>query len=69
MRKAESTPSKLLLLPLIPALAFGIVELANHVSIPTATITVLEQPAPVKRVIEAPVPPPEPECRGCTLSF
>ncbi len=57
--------SKLLLLPLVPALAFGVVEVASRISTP---LVVIEQPTPVKRVIK-PVPAPEPECRGCTLAY
>jgi hypothetical protein len=41
--KAETSPFKLLLLPLVPLLAFGIVEVASHVSVP-ATISNEEAP-------------------------
>jgi hypothetical protein len=68
--------SKLLLLPLVPALAFGIVEVASRISMPTPTaaptVVVIDRPAPVTRVIEPieppPAPPPEPACRGCTAA-
>ncbi len=79
MRKAEATPSKLLLLPLIPALAFGIVEIASRISMPapsvvviepaTPKVVIVEETAPAKVVIEPPILVLEPECRGCTLSF
>lgn len=73
--------SKLLLLPLIPALAFGIVEIASKIEIatqislaPTATpiapvATVPHvAPAQVKTIEEPPAPVLEPECRGCATS-
>lgn len=70
---------KLLLLPLVPALAFGIVEVANRISMPAAAPTTSAQPAvivehvapaPVKKILipEPPAPVLEPECRGCATS-
>ncbi len=69
--------SKLMLLPLIPALAFGIVEVASKISMLTSApdptpVVVVE--VPVKRIVieQPPAPPapptPEPECRGCVTS-
>ncbi len=74
--------SKLLLLPLIPALAFGIVEVASKIEIankitlaptavaPIAPVAIVEHaaPAPVKTIEEPPAPVREPECRGCATS-
>ncbi len=72
--------SKLLLLPLVPALAFSIVEVARR---PEPTRIVTER-VPVRLVIDTPlatdwcgtkleIDPPvsaiEPACPGCTLSF
>lgn len=69
--------SKLFLLPLVPALAFGIVEVASRISMPSTpvaapAVVVVEHSPPVKRIIVEPPPPPslppEPECRGCVTS-
>ena len=49
MRNANTTPKKLLLLPLIPALALGIVEVASRI----------HAPAPVAQQLQAPDPAPE----------
>jgi hypothetical protein len=59
MRKAESTPSKLLLLPLIPALALGIIEVASHLSLPASSYASVDQ-AP---------PSPPPPCTDCTMAL
>ena len=71
--------SKLLLLPLIPALAFGIVEVATRIAMPTSAPTALAPvskpnvvviehvaPAPILRHV-APLPPPPP-CIDCTAT-
>ena len=75
MRKAD-TSSKLFMLPLIPALAFGIVEIAARISRPVddlrnpvAPVIEHAEAAPVKFVIEPPPVALEPECRGCTLLY
>ncbi len=72
--RAESTPSRLLLVPL----AFGIVEVAIQISTPTSTtpvvvmapVVVIEESVPVKRIVveQPPALPLEPECRGCVRS-
>lgn len=74
MRKAETTPKRLLLLPLIPALAFGLAAYVDHVSTAPPAIRLVEvvetQPAPVDPiVIVAPERTPDNECRGCVLSL
>jgi hypothetical protein len=56
--KAETSSLKLLLLPLVPALAFGIFEVASHISVP----------APIA-AHEAPDPAPDPEsCINCEMT-
>ena len=67
--------SKLLLLPLIPALAFGIVEVASRIALPTSapttlapiskpSVVVIEHvaPAPIIRHVAPPTPPEPPTC-------
>jgi hypothetical protein len=58
MKRAESTP-KLLLLPLIPMLALGIVELGNRIS----------APAPIASMDQAPDVNPAPDrCDDCVMA-
>lgn len=52
MRKAETASNKLLLLPLIPALALGIVRIATQIS----------APAPVASIGQAPDVPNTDDC-------
>ncbi len=67
----RTTRSKLMLLPLIPALAFGVVEVASKISMLTSSptpVVIVEVPVkpiiPVKRIVieppPAPLPSPEP---------
>lgn len=59
MKRAESTPlAKLLLLPLVPALALGIVEVASHIALPTNLVAIDTPPDP------APDPAP---CDTCVM--
>jgi hypothetical protein len=76
--------SKLLLLPLVPALAFGMVEVASRISMPSVAhapisapaiaphVVVIERTAPVAPVVietPPPAPAPEPPCsHGCATS-
>ncbi len=75
--------SRLFLLPLVPALAFGIVEVASRISMPTAAptpttikapaVVIIEHAAPVAPIApvvieEPPAPVLQPECRGCATS-
>jgi hypothetical protein len=62
MRKPE-----LLLLPLIPALGFAIVEIASQLGSATAPVTTVTV-EPVVIVPEAP-PAPPPPCIECTARF
>lgn len=59
MKRADSTPLRLLLLPLVPALGLGIVEVASRVSMPANVAAVDEAPAPA--------PSPQP-CEGCVMT-
>lgn len=74
--------SKLLLLPLVPALAFGIVEVASRISMPTSAPAPISQHVPtsqpnvvvIERVAPAPLvkhvapPQPPPPCIDCTAT-
>lgn len=58
MKRADSAP-KLLLLPLIPLLALGIVEVANRV----------QAPAPTASMDQAPDVSPAPDrCDDCVMA-
>ncbi len=68
---------KLLLLPLVPALAFGSVEVASRISLPThapapisaPNVVVIEHPpAPILRHVTPAPPAPPPPCIDCTVS-
>jgi hypothetical protein len=48
MRKAETTPKRLLLLPLIPALAFGLAAYVDHVSTAPPAIRLVEVVGPAR---------------------
>ncbi len=75
MRKAETTSKKLLLLPVIPALVLGIVELATPAQIPfSAPVPVCVEresvPPPVVAIDEPPQMAPETGgCSSCTASL
>jgi hypothetical protein len=47
MKRAETSPLKMLLLPLVPALALGIVEVASHIHLPAQIVTVDTPPVVV----------------------
>jgi hypothetical protein len=73
MRKAD--PLKLLLLPLIPALGFGLVEVASRIVVPTVTSPVAVAPiaftpdlSPIIVAPDLPPPAPPPPCIDCTVS-
>ncbi len=77
MRKAETTPKKLLLLPLIPMLAFGIAAYVEHskeipIGVAAPTIVVVEHtdPAPVEPIVieRAPLRNPD-DCPACVMSL
>lgn len=73
MRKAELSPLKLLLLPLIPALALGIVDVASKITTPDQIVSIERDPGPPPNLapIEhppAPVLAPEP-CAACAMSL
>ncbi len=73
--------SKLLFLPLVPALAFGIVEVASRISVPVSAPTPTHQRVVIQPVVPAPIvefhvtppappapPVPPPPCIDCTAT-
>ncbi len=74
MRKAETTPKKLLFLSLIPMLAFGVVAYVDQSSVVVMNGVADVEPAPVEPVKiipidQAPDLTPDHGCRGCVMSL
>lgn len=75
MRKAETASKKALLLPLIPALALGIVAVVKQLDTPpaigpAAISTYQHQPVVIVHVEQPPLIVQEPEpCTACVASF
>lgn len=72
MRKAETAPKKLLFLPLIPALALGIVSVASQLVAPTSVATIAQvhlAPAPRAPIDLPPAPVLDVDpCHACVTS-
>ncbi len=73
MRNAETAPKKLLLLPLIPALALGILCVATQIVAPTSTASIEQvhvAPAPVASIDQPPAPVVDANpCNACVTSL